>query len=487
MKKINLIIIILIILSINSCIYADSNIEKSKINTTNENNEKVMKRRVAYFTSWSTYEKNVNISDIDFGILTHLNFAFANLNQDGEILIGDRWADIEKPFEGDTWESNSEIKGHFNQLKKIKEKYPDIKTLISVGGWTWSNNFSIVASTEKGRETFAKTAVDFITKYGFDGIDIDWEFPVEGGNNIAHLKDDKYNYTKLVKKLRETLDKQEKKDNKKYLITIAGGANQSFIDNTEMLEMIKYLDFINVMTYDYHGGWENKTNHNTPLYSTENDESGSSVSNTIELYINSGIKPKDLNIGLAFYGRGWNNVLSKENNGLLQSGTAPDSAGYGYGTWEGSYFDYWDIAQNYVNKNNYKRYFDNKACVPYLYNGSTFISYEDEQSIKAKLNYAAEKELGGVMFWEFSGDKNKKLQNVIFNYDNNSNKEKYIEETTQTSTDTKINSIVNWNKDDIYTKGDIVLYNGKKYEAKWWTQGEIPNPEEEWNVWKPKI
>lgn len=382
---------------------------KQVLNNSNEKKEVSKKRNVAYFTSWSVYGRNVNIMDINPDFVTHINFAFANLQPDGEITVGDSWADLEKPYE-----KNTQIKGNFEQLKAFKNKYPDIKTLISIGGWTWSNNFSDVAASEQGRKKFAESAVNFIKKYNFDGIDIDWEYPVSGGNNIKHIPEDKYNYTKLLQQTRQALDEQGKKDNKHYLLTIAGGANTSFIENTELSEMIKYLDFINVMTYDYHGSWENKTGFNSPLYSNDNF----SVSNSIQSYIKAGVEPSKINLGLAFYGKGWENVTSKNNNGLGQSAAAIFETGYTKGTWEAGSFDYWDIAQNYINKNGFIRYFDNISKVPYLFNGTTFITYEDEQSIKEKLNYADKMQLGGVMFWEFSADKEKELQKIIYDFYN---------------------------------------------------------------------
>lgn len=500
MKKTFSLIILIFILFFVGCTDKNSNLKDTSINSTSKPNDIIstsmdsQKRAVAYFTSWSAYERNVTLNDVDPNLLTHINFAFANLKSDGEIYIGDSWVDIEKLF---STNSETGINGHFGELIKIKQKYPNIKTLISVGGWTWSSNFSEVASTDASREKFAKSAVEFITKYGFDGIDIDWEFPVEGGNNIPHKPEDKTNYTKLLSKTREELYIQGRKDNKHYLLTIAGGPNVSFVENTELSKIINYVDFINIMAYDYHGSWDSITNHNTPLY---DDKNNSSVSNTVNAYISAGVNPKDLNLGLAFYGRGWSNVTNSANNGLGQSGTAPTSKGYGQGTWEASSFDYWDLEENYINKNGYIRYFDNNAKVPYLYNGNTFISYDDEESIKAKLSFSNEKNLGGVMFWEFSGDKNKVLQKVIKDFydsslSSNNITNKDIEENPETNTisdnqlngntsSTKNEEIPSWNKDIVYAKDDIVLYDSKIFKAKWWTQNEIPNEAEEWGPWE---
>lgn len=480
-----------------------SDIKDAEIKEADQNSKVSVKkpsgsqRCVAYFTSWSAYARAIEVSNMDPTLLTHVNFAFANLREDGSVVIGDSWVDVEKPFGGDSWSDDSAAdgRGHFKQLRLMKQKYPHIKTLISVGGWTWSSNFSKVAANEASRQKFAETALTFCTKYGFDGVDIDWEFPVEGGNDIPHLPEDKENYTKLLKKCREVFDAQGEKDGKHYLLTIAGGPNPSFVKNTETKKMMDYLDFINVMSYDYHGGWENKTGHNAPLYSTDPADP-LCVSNTIEAYIKAGVKPEDLNMGLAYYGRGWVNVSSSDNNGYLQAAqTSPQTAsGFGIGTWEGACFDYWDLTDNYLGKAGYKRYFDNEAKVPYLFNGTNFISYDDGESIRYKLDYANKKKLGGVMFWEFSGDKHMELQKIVA--DIQGIKASPAEETPKTSSknddDTPATTAKNdspasgntWDSNTVYNQGDTVTYNGHTFRANWWTQGDTPDANNEWGAWK---
>lgn len=449
------------------------------------------KRCVAYFTSWSAYARNVTVGNIDPTLLTHINFAFANLNNNGEIVIGDSWVDVEKPFGGESWEAPNDSRGHFSALRELKKNYPHIRTLISVGGWTWSKNFSDAAASDAGRETFAKSAAAFVSKYGFDGVDIDWEFPVEGGDNITHRPEDKQNYTLLLAKTREALDAQGQTDGKHYLLTIAGGPNVSFAKNTELTEMMKYLDFINVMTYDYHGGWENVTNHNAPLYANPNDPTEFKdycVEGTINAYLETGLSPADLNLGLAFYGRGWTEVTSTANNGLWQSGKAATATGYGLGTWEGACFDYWDLIDNYVGQNGYTRYFDDVAKVPYLYNGSAFISYDDAESIRAKLEFADAKGLGGAMFWEFSGDKKMELQKVLADYYGIAEQAAQAQPVTDApSSDASSPAQTGgseWDSSATYNGGDTVAYQGKTFRAKWWTQGETPDASKPDGPWE---
>lgn len=463
-------------------------------------------RSVAYFTSWSAYARGLEVGDMDPNLLTHVNFAFANVNSDGTIAVGDSWADTEMPFGEDTWEQEG-VRGHFGQLQKVKRQYPHLKVLISVGGWTWSGNFSDMAASEEGRKRFADSAVSFLTRYGFDGIDIDWEFPVEGGNGISHRPEDGRNYTLLLQEVRSSLDRQGAKDGVRYLLTVAGGPNVSFTRNTEIAEMMKSIDFMNIMTYDYHGAWDGRTGHNAPLYASD----GLSVSDTVEAYLKAGAAPEKLNLGLAFYGRGW---AAAEGRSPGQPGSALSGTGYGSGTWEAGVFDYWDLRENYEGKNGYVRYYDEQAKVPYLSNGTTFISYEDTQSVRGKLEYAREKKLGGVMFWEFCGDKNKELQSVISEFflgggqtgaqtggmtehapsqDQNpvppqitSDSQDSNQSQTQPPNQPQ-HSLPSsaWSKDTVYNKGDTVSYRGHTYRAKWWTQAEVPDEHsKEWEAWE---
>ena len=450
-------------------------------------------RRVAYFTSWSAYARGLEVMDMDPSLLTHINFAFANVTPDGEITVGDSWVDTEKPFSGDSWEDTGKVKGHFSQLQKLKKEHTHIKTLISVGGWTWSGNFSKVAASDEGRKRFADSAVRFLTQYGFDGVDIDWEFPVEGGNGIEHRPSDRENYTRLLREVRTALDRQGELDHTHYLLTVAGGPNPSFAANTQLDQMMEYVDFINVMAYDYHGSWEASTGHNAPLYA----EDGLCISETISAYLHAGARPDKLNLGLAFYGRGWTGVQD-QNPGA--PGTAPSGTGYGLGTWESAVFDYWDLEQNYVGKNGYVRYFDEKAMVPYLYNGTVFISYDDPESVRAKLAYAADQGLGGIMFWEFGGDKEKALQRVICEAGQAKSAAADSAQTSDTAVqsapipDTSTQSAQAptataqpspWNADTVYQSGDRVIDGGITYRAKWWTQNQEPSSNcQEWGPWE---
>jgi len=392
---------------------------------------------VGYYPAWGAYARAFNVADIDGSKLTHINYAFADIcwngthgNPDptgpnpvtwscqdevgninvpnGTIVLGDPWIDAQKSYPGDTWDQP--LKGNLNQLIKLKQQYPQLKTIISVGGWSWSNRFSDVAASAATRQTFAKSAVAFIRHYGMDGVDLDWEYPVAGGlagNSVRPA--DKQNYTLLLREVRKELDTAGAADGKSYSLTIASGASQTYAANTELGEIVKTVDWINIMTYDFNGGWSAKSAHNAPLYSDPAavaagipDANTFNSASAVQTYLNSGVPASKLVLGLPFYGRGWKGCASgPKGDGQYQSCNGAPA-----GTWEAGVFDYGDLAAKYVNKNGFVRYWNDTAKVPYLYQASTgtFISYDDEQSFGYKINDIKSLGLGGGMFWELSSD-----------------------------------------------------------------------------------
>ncbi|MDJ0682914.1 MAG: glycoside hydrolase family 18 protein, partial [Xenococcaceae cyanobacterium MO_167.B52] len=336
--------------------------------------------------------------------ITHAFYAFANINNNGEVVVYDSWAATDRRIDGD-WNTPKEYAGNYEQLNNIKAANPHLKTLISIGGWTLSGKFSEIALTDASREKFAKSAVDFMTKYGFDGLDIDWEYPVSGGlASNTYRPQDKQNYTLLLQELDEQLQIQEAKDNRDYLLTIASPAGFDKIQNYELAAMSQYLDFFNVMTYDYNGAWQKTTGHNAPLYANPNDPSANgskyNVDYTIQTYLNEGVPADKIVLGAPAYGRTWTGVGS-DSNGLFQSAT-----GAGAGTWEQGVIDYNDLYNKIQTDSNYQVYWDDASQVPYVYNEQQkfFSTYENVESMKLKLDYIKENNLGGTFFWEASSD-----------------------------------------------------------------------------------
>lgn len=360
---------------------------------------------IGYFAAWGVYGRDYHVADVPAHLLTHINYAFANISDDGRCVLGDPYADTDKAYPGDSWDEGAK-RGSFHQLAILKEAHPHLRTLISVGGWTWSGKFSDVALTSTSRATFASSCVDFMIEHGFDGIDLDWEYPVGGGlpTNVSR-PEDKQNYTLLLAELRSRLDARGAADGRSYLLTIAAPAGPSTIANMPASDMHAHLDWINLMTYDFHGSWSAMTNFHAPLAASSSDPSPDpatrdhlNVQSAVQAYRNAGVPADKLVVGVPFYGRGWASV-APQGNGLYQS-----FSGAPQGTWEAGVFDYHDLAANYVP--TYTRYWHDEARVPWLYNAATgvMISYEDPESIAHKTTYIRNENLGGVMFWELSGD-----------------------------------------------------------------------------------
>lgn len=333
-------------------------------------------RIIGYLAGWSTYGSYEIMSDLDASRLTHLNYAFALISKDLKVVMSDPVQDPK----------------NFAELAKLKAKYPHLKTVIAIGGWGGSANFIESAATAESREIFANSAVDFIVKHGFDGVDLDWEYPVTGGGPGTYPNPaDRDNFPLLLKVLREKLDAQGAKDGKHYILSIAGGATAGFANNTQLGLSQQYLDYVQIMTYDIHGTWEPTADYNAPLL----DDNGKtySVDKGVQAYLKAGVPVNKLVMGVPFYGYKYN-VTSSKDNGLRQPYNGSGSITYN------------SLVKNKLLENGYVRYWDDGAKVPYLFNPaeSVFITYDDEESMGLKAEYIRDHGLGGAMIWELSQD-----------------------------------------------------------------------------------
>ena len=185
-------------------------------------------------------------SDVAAEKLTHINYAFANI-KDGLMVEG---------YAGDP--------ENFRILNSLKERNPKLKILVSVGGWTWSGGFSDMALTPESRTRFIDSAVAFLERHRLDGLDVDWEYPGQKGLNNTNRPEDKVNCTAFLAEARAALDKAGKTTGKRYLLTMATGTNNSWLEHTEMDKVQASLDFVNLMTYDMAGDWDPVTAHHSP-------------------------------------------------------------------------------------------------------------------------------------------------------------------------------------------------------------------------------
>ena len=378
-------------------------------------------RVVGYYPSWGIYDRGFEIANLPGDKLSHVNYAFANL-VGGQCVLGDPWADVERHLPGDPWTgpgSDAPYFGNFKQLDLLQEAHPGLQTLISVGGWTWSGNFSDAALTPASRALFAASCADFMEAYGFDGIDIDWEYPGGGGlaSNTSRPEDTE-NFTLLLQALRSELDARGAAKGRHYALTIAAPAGAGKIANIQVEQIHPLLDFINVMTYDFNGNFSPVSNFNAPLYASSGDPTSVPGANTdaaLQTYLARGVPPDKLVMGIPFYGRAVTGAANS-NGGLFQSFT-----GTPMGTWDtGStgatgMFDYADLAAHYLGQPGIESYRDAEAGVPWLYAPASglFISYDDPTSLGLKRDYVDAHQLGGVMIWEMSSDLDGQLLNAL--------------------------------------------------------------------------
>ncbi|SHJ29581.1 Chitinase, GH18 family [Clostridium cavendishii DSM 21758] len=422
--------------------FAAQNTSQTKDSLSTQESKKVDRNVIAYFPEWAFKQdshKNYTVDKMPWSKLTHINYAFANVNQStNKIDFGDKEAAIEKVFPGQT--DAFPYKGHFNVLNSYKKNYPNVKTIISVGGWTDTTGFYKMATTQEGRDTFANSCVDFLKTYNFDGLDIDYEYPTsvsEAGNpkdfKISEpLKKQLYgDYVELMKTLRTKLDEASVKDNKKYTLSAAVTASAWILGGMGKGEYLQYLDFVNLMTYDLHGSWNGYVGHNAALYADSRDPETSQIGypylNTdwAVKYYEGAISPDKINIGIPYYTRGWKNVKpSSYPGGLYGEAWINKTPGHELGDGavgiDNIWADYIDNAEEPGGSNplwhvknllkdkslGYVRYWDDVSKVPYVWNENkkVWLSFEDEQSMQEKVNYVINKNLGGVMIWEIDGD-----------------------------------------------------------------------------------
>ncbi|HTV06595.1 MAG TPA: glycoside hydrolase family 18 protein [Acidobacteriaceae bacterium] len=314
--------------------------------------------------------------------LTRINYAFANI-KDGKIVEG---------FPTDP--------ANLATLNALKKENPSLTILVSVGGWLWSGNFSDMALTEHSRKVFINSVIAFIEKYDLDGLDIDWEYPALPGATNHFRPEDTKNYTAVLRELRERFNQEEKKLHRRLYLSIATGGEANFLAHTEMDKVQKYVDTVNLMSYDYHEPDSGPvTGFNAPLYTNPQDPKPASADESVREYEAAGVPARKIVLGVPFYGHAWADVPDV-NHGLFQPGKPAPGTSTKYG----------NIVATIINPmtpdNGFVRYWDPVSKVPYLYNAEKqlFISYDDPESMALKTQYAVDHQLGGIMFWDYSGD-----------------------------------------------------------------------------------
>lgn len=359
-----------------------------------------------YLPAWSATPET--IADLPANMLTHILYAFGAVTEEGHAALGDPCKDTGNCGIGQTGG------GNFAALAALKDHHPHLQVLISLGGWTGSRHFSDAASTPDGRERLAASMIDlFMVTHGnvFDGIDIDWEYPVEGGlPDNSRRPEDRENFTLLITEIRRQLDELQDRGGSRPLLTIATTGSPWFMRNIDVKELAQRVDWIGIMTYDYAAG-RPITNFNSPLFpAVPGDPEAPSIAASVEAYLAAGAPPDRLVLGLPFYGRAYQNVdPGPSGDGLFQHGD-PTISYHG----NADTITYQALVAADPLARGYRQYRHAIARVPWLYHPErrTWISYDDIDSLRDKAIFARLRSLRGVMAWELNGDDGNLIRTV---------------------------------------------------------------------------
>ncbi|MFI8072456.1 glycosyl hydrolase family 18 protein [Streptomyces sp. NPDC086033] len=354
------------------------------------------KVKLGYFTEWGVYGRNYHVKNLvtsgSASKITHINYAFGNV-KDGKCVVDDTYAAYDKAYTADqsvsgaadTWDQP--LRGNFNQLRELKAKYPNIKILYSFGGWTYSGGFAQAAANPAAFAASCKSVIeDPRWADVFDGIDIDWEYP-----NACGLTCD----TSGAAAFKNLMGALRSEFGSNYLVTAAitaDGSSGGKIDAADYGGASQYVDWYNVMTYDYFGAFnaQGPTAPHSPLTSYAGiPQAGFNSADAIAKLKSKGVASNKLLLGIGFYGRGWTGVTQAAPGGSA-TGAAP-------GTYEAGIEDYKVLKTSCPTTGTV-------AGTAYAYCGNNWWSYDTPATIAGKMTWAKNQGLGGAFFWEFSGD-----------------------------------------------------------------------------------
>ncbi|KAH0579107.1 hypothetical protein H2248_003260 [Termitomyces sp. 'cryptogamus'] len=450
------------------------------------------KTSFAYFTNWGIYGANFQPTDIVPSILTHILYAFADVNPStGAISLTDSYADEQKHFPSDSWsETGNNLYGCLKQLYLLKLKQRNLKVLLSIGGWTYSQygHFDFVTSAS-ARATFVTSAVQFIEDYGFDGIDIDFEYPSSDAQGQG--------FADLLTALRTafTALATKKGDKVPYQLTAAVAAGPDNYKYLKVSQMNAALDYWNLMAYDYAGSWLNFTDNQANLYG--GTRTGFNTDSAVEWYLAQGATSSKINLGMPLYGRAFENT----------AGLGKSYSGIGPGTIEAGVYSYKVLplagATVYENTTDVSSYSYDAAK-------QEFVSYDTPNIVKLKAQYINSEDLAGSMFWELSTDRVGDLSlvgtsaGVFGSLDTTQNHISYPNSkwanlrnnfgdatTTTTATTTTATptttpgsgpcaTVAAWSPTTTYVGGNQATYSSHLWTAQWWTLGETPGAADVW-------
>ncbi len=369
----------------------------------------------AYYKQWAIYSPNYHINDVPGAQITHLVYQSANINAKGKVLIGNEYADINHAYPGDN-PANTGFSGSFGQMLILKTQHPQLKTLISIGGWGRSEHYSSIAADPRLRINFANSVIAFMQKYQFDGIEIDWNYPITSNLVLNSSRDtDPENYTLLLKEIRQRLDSASQRDNKKYLLISTISTAPDYEKTWQVKQVSDVLDYISLSTAYMHGWWETTTNHITPLQLASQTAlaleslkvESNSIAKATSKVLNLGADPNKIVLNIASFATGWVGVPNT-NNGLYQQAEL-----VAWGSWDSAdsgrtgLYDRGHLT-GFLDNPNYQHLWDDEAHMPWIYNPEKldghFVSYENSRSLSGKVNFIKENRLAGIGIRQIHND-----------------------------------------------------------------------------------
>lgn len=366
-------------------------------------------RVVGYYLSFNVYDGpgdlNYPLTDVPANLLTHLHYAYITADENGQCASTDEFADTELNYPGDT--RNQRLRGNFNQLQLINEENPGLTVMMTIGGWDHSRRLSEIAADADARQRFVQSCIVFMRNNGFEGIDLDWRYPVSGGQ-FPGAPADIDNFLALVQEFRFQIDFRAALDERIYTFAVTLPAFPELLEHYQLSELATEVDYFNVTTYGFVGAWSERTGHIAPLQYNENNpgdpatEERLTVDGTVDALLDAGILSDQLVIGVPFFGQAWQGIRPNSIFGLysehvgVPTGTRNDITGELY---------YRDLVR-FQNNSDWTRFFDPAARTPWLFNevARIGISYENTESVRNKANYVRLRDLGGVMAWQLAYD-----------------------------------------------------------------------------------
>lgn len=326
-----------------------------------------------YFSNWSVYQRKHFAIDIPAHQITHLFYAFIGIDTTtGRVRLTDEWCDVQMPTES---LKSGKLTGNLQQLFQIKQQNRHVKTMMSIGGWGTDGLFQAIVSDGNKLANFVDSVADFVLEYGFDGVDIDWEYPRNSHENSKLIE--------LLLHIRTKLDKVDKR----LLLSMALPAGNEQLDVLDLNTINRYVSFFNVMCYDFAGqGWASHTAYHSNLFG-DNGENSLNGADVLKRYTAAGVPNKKLIMGMPLYGRQFHGVKTPQ-------------VGEPFTKKDGEVNEIIDYKKLPIGK----EYVDLQRVSAYSYDGDRFITYDNEQTTRIKAQYLKLNGFGGGMWWDSAGD-----------------------------------------------------------------------------------